>query len=193
MYPMSYDEFKNALLSYFVNEANNEQFYTKKSILEFVNNHNFDFHSYYELECSKYDDNIRNVFDDNEVFSDYMFYLDETCYMYCSEHDLLPEIEKVDESKYPMSYEEFMDILREKLLEDAVEYRSVPEEEAKKTIDDNFRPGTDEGYSYYLKSCKAYDEYKSEGDPVYKKIFTPYAINGYHTDGINNCQFWDYF
>ena len=194
MYPLTYEEFKNKILTLFLeNEWEYHKKFTKKEKQEFIDNHDFDYHESYRKECMNYDEKNINVFDNQKEVSGYMRGLLDDCdlYLYRKTHPQ-KELEKVDESKYPMTYNEFYKILREKLLEDAIENRGVPEEEAKERINSNFKPGTDDGYIFYLKSCKAYD-YKSKGNPVYKKIFTPYAIDGYHTSGINNCEFWDYF
>ena len=96
--------------------------------------------------------------------------------------------EKLDESKYPMTYDEFLKILREKIYQDALE-RNVSPAEALEFIDTEFRIGTDDGYYYYHESCEIYDKYKSEKHPSVNSIFTPEAIEGYHVDGINNTKF----
>ena len=195
MYLLTDEEFKNKMLTLLLeNDWEFRREFTREEKQEFIDNHNFDYHESYREECRNYDESNINVFDNHDDAFKYILGLLDDCnmYFYRKTHPR-KELEKVDESKYPMSYKEFYKILREKLLENAIEYRGVPEEEAKETINSNFKQGTDDGYIYYLKSCKAYDKYKSEGNPVYKKIFTPYTINGYHTSGINNCQFWEYF
>ena len=195
MYPMTYEEFKNKILTLFLeNDWEFRREFTREEKQEFVDNHNFDYHESYRDECRNYDEGNINVFDNHGDAFKYIMGLLDDCdmYFYRKTHPR-KELEKVDESKYPMTYNEFYKILREKLLEDAIEIRGVPEEEAKERIDACFKPDTDDGYIYYLQSCEDYDFYKSKGDSAYKKIFTPSSIDGYHVDGINNCEFWDYY
>lgn len=196
---MSYEEFKNKILKLFLeNEWEYHKKFTREEKQEFIDNHEFDthvfdYHEAYMNECKNYDEGKANAFNNNDEASRYMRGLLDDCDLYFfSKAYPLVGYEKIDESKYPMSYKEFYKILRENLLVNAVEYMKVPEDEAKKRIDHYFRPESDDGYGYYLKSCEIYDKYKAEGDPAYKKIFTPSTINSFHTSSINTCDFWDY-
>ncbi len=187
MYPLTYEEFKNKLLDIFSKEDCNKLF-TDEGKQDFISNHEFDFHESYEHECENYDDKIENIFDNPEIASEYMLGLIEDCHSYCIERGFVPQIEKVDEIKYPMTYDEFLRILREKIYQDAVKHNISPEE-VQEFIDSEFRLGTDDGYYYYKISCEAYDKYKSENHPAADCVFTPRAIGGYHVSGINATKF----
>ena len=187
MYPMGYEEFKKKLLNIFSNE-NDYELYPEEAKQEFIKNHKFDFHEIYKIECDYYDSGATNVFENTELFSEYTLGLTEDCYAYCKEHNLLLPIEKVDESKYPMNYEEFLRVLRELIIKDALK-RNVPLNEVQEFIDKEYRLGTDDEYNCYKESCKYYDIYKLENNPAADNIFTPEAIQSYHVVGINNVTF----
>lgn len=183
---MNYDEFKEKIIKAFHDIKWHYLSFTDKEKEEFINKGNPDFHNYYENDYMKLED--ASIKEQELLISRIALNLFDECDSYFNDTPIKNfsdnEVEKVDESKYPMSFKEFMKTYKRLLIEDAVNDRGVSEDTAKKDIDSLFKDGTDDGYNTYKKHCDAYDDYKSKGwDPelVFKEPAISSSVDFFNT------------
>ena len=176
-YPVSYDTFKNNILKYFLEKdwSYNTEF-TKEQKQEFIDNHNFDFRESYQEECDNYDDGLLNVFTTPEDTHKYVMGLLFDCENYFNSKETLESQKSdVDESKYPMTYNEFEKVLGELFVERAPKmYRDVSTEEAKEGWQ-NFLKEQGPFYDTYKDYCEMYDN-PSRSDVPKEEVFSKTII-----------------
>ena len=176
-YPVSYDTFKNNILKYFLEKdwSYNTEF-TKEQKQEFIDNHNFDFRESYQEECDNYDDGLLNVFTTPEDTRKYVMGLLFDCENYFNSKETLESQKSdVDESKYPMTYNEFEKVLGELFVERAPKmYRDVSTEEAKEGWQ-NFLKEQGPFYDTYKDYCEMYDN-PSKRDVPKEEVFSKTII-----------------
>lgn len=172
-YPVSYDTFKNNILKYFLEKdwSYNTEF-TKEQKQEFIDNHNFDFRESYQEECDNYDDGLLNVFTTPEDTRKYVMGLLFDCENYFNSKETLESQKSdVDESKYPMTYNEFEKVLGELFVERAPKmYRTVSTERAKEGWR-NFLKEQGPFYDTYKDYCEMYDN-PSRSDVPREEVFS---------------------
>lgn len=161
-YPITYDQFKKGILNAFLEKdwKYNRKF-TKDEKQEFVDNNNFDFKESYEEECNNYDEGLLNVFDTPDDINKYIMGLLFDCEMYFNskESQKAPEEKKIDESKYPMTYNEFKGKITELYIKLAKRKWNDSEETAINDLNNYFREyDTDELWSDYVDCCEWYDK-----------------------------------
>jgi|GEM_PF-1600729 len=160
-YPMTYEEFKENFLKVFVErEWEYNRNFSCEEKQEFVNNHDFDFHEYYNEECEKYDKKERNIFESSE---DKLYPVDRLlfdCDMYYISKEVIKEESEelnIDESKYPMNYQEFKEKMIGSLFKHTNHYKMSKDEVISDLIEFFENDPRYLLYSYREK-CEEYDE-----------------------------------
>ena len=172
-YPVTYNTFKNRILEYFLEKDwdYNTKF-TKEQKREFIDNHNYDFTESYEEECNNYDKGFKNVFTTPEDTHKYILGLLFDCEMYFnSKENNESQKSTIDESKYPMTYQEFENVLKESFIERAQDtYRDVTLDDAKEGWETFLK---EEGpfHRIYNDYCEMYD-HSSKRDVPKEEVFS---------------------
>jgi len=174
-YPVSYDQFKNRIIEFFIEKDwNYNTKFSKEQKIEFIENSNIDFRESYQEECANYDNGYLNVFTTPEDTHKYIMSLLFECEMYFISKTSQAESKKrneIDESKYPMTYKEFERILGELFIKMApTMYRDVTTEDAKHGWQD-FLKENGSLYSLYEDYCEMYD-YPSKSDVPKEEVFS---------------------
>jgi len=172
-YPVTYDTFKNRILEYFLEKDwDYNTHFTKEQKQEFIDKHNFDFKESYEEECENYDKGLLNVFTTPEDTHKYVLGLLFDCEMYFnSKENNESQKSTIDESKYPMTYQEFENVLKESFIERAQDtYRDVTLDDAKEGWETFLK---EEGpfHRIYNDYCEMYD-YPSKRDVPKEEVFS---------------------
>ncbi len=165
-YPVTYIVFKNRILEYFLEkdwEYNTK--FTKEQKQEFLDNHNFDFKESYREECDNYDKGLLNVFTTPEDAHKYILGLLFDCESYFNSKEV-DESQKseIDESKYPMTYEEFEKLVGKIFVRDAPkQFTDVTVEEAKQGWKQYLKENGDVRFTYEER-CEMYDNFSPKHD-----------------------------
>lgn len=178
-YPVSYDQFKNRIIEFFIEKDwNYNTKFSKEQKIEFIENSNIDFRESYQEECANYDNGYLNVFTTPEDTHKYIMGLLFECEMYFISKTSQAESKKrneIDESKYPMTYSEFEKTLGELFVERAPKmYRTVSTERAKEGWR-NFLKEQGPFYDTYKDYCEMYDN-PSKRDVAKEEVFTKTII-----------------
>lgn len=178
-YPVSYDQFKNRIIEFFIEKDwNYNTKFSKEQKIEFIENSNIDFRESYQEECANYDNGYLNVFTTPEDTHKYIMGLLFECEMYFISKTSQAESKKrneIDESKYPMTYNEFEKTLGELFIEKApTMYRDVSTERAKEGWR-NFLKEEGPFNEVYEEYCEMYDN-PSKRDVPKEEVFTKTII-----------------
>lgn len=178
-YPVSYDQFKNRIIEFFIEKDwNYNTKFSKEQKIEFIENSNIDLGESYQEECANYDNGYLNVFTTPEDTHKYIMGLLFECEMYFISKTSQAESKKrneIDESKYPMTYNEFEKTLGELFIEKApTMYRDVSTERAKEGWR-NFLKEEGPFNEVYEEYCEMYDN-PSKRDVPKEEVFTKTII-----------------
>ena len=162
-YPVSYEQFKDTLLRVFLErDWEYDRKFTKEEKQEFIDNNNFDFKESYEWECKNYDAGRLNAFDTPEDAHKYIMGLLLDCEMYFASKESSEKVTTaggIDESKYPMTYNEFKNKIMELYVKAAKKRWNDSEEVARNDLKSYFKEyDTDELWSDYVNCCEWYDK-----------------------------------
>jgi len=175
-YPVDYDTFKNRILQSFLkHDWKYTTKFTKKQKEEFINKHNFDFRESYEEECQNYDNGFENVFDKPEDTHKYILGLLFDCDQYYNSKQREEPVKEVDEGRYPVTYNEFEEIIRKLFIRDAPkQFTDVTTRDA----EDGWKQYLEENGDVrdtYEERCEMYDN-PSSNIPK-DKVFTEEALS----------------
>lgn len=193
-YPLTYEQFKEHLLRIFVErEFDYDRTFSCEEKQEFVDNHDFDFHEYYNSECEKYDKNQPNLLElsEDQIYPVDALFFDCDIY-YISKEVLKEESEEVniDESKYPLTYSLFKEKMIGSLIKHTNRYVMSKDEVISDLIE--FFENDPEYLLYsYHKKCEEYDELIADSRTVQAKyVFCDDRISG---DTFNWGTWLDYW
>jgi len=193
-YPISYNTFKNRIIEYFIEKDwdYNTKF-TKEQKIEFIENNKIDFKKSYKEECDNYDKGLLNVFTTPEDTHKYILGLLFDCEQYHnSKEDDKTQKPKIDESKYPLTYKEFENILGELFIKRAQGmYKDVTQEDAEEGWKTFLK---EEGpfHRIYKEHCEMYD-HSSKRDVPKEEVFTKSIIERETSTIVYSMVQWVFF
>ena len=189
-YPVIYDEFRDKIIELFIeNELKLDLEFTKEQRREFMDNNDRSFREDYEFECKNYAEGQPNVFDNPENIKFYIMGLNFDCQMYYIQKESPPDAlddYDIDESKYPLNYEQFKKRLIEVLIKDAKRISKVDKDEVLRDVRQYIKDYPTALPFFYRQTCKHYDKLKREkyGEDVLERIFGEDAIS------VNTVYYW---
>ena len=196
-YPLTYTQVRDKLLDMFVNyDWEYKRDFTKEQKQEFLDNFNFDFHEAYRDECRNYDEGRPNIFTGDEGVY-YILGLLEECNLYYISKETIEDTSEekvIDESKYPMTYEQF----KEKILEILIRNVSQQYGDSAEKITEDYNKYLNEVspkhvWYDYVERCEMYDlalEHPEKANIPLEYVFDDASLSG---GPVHVLEGWMYF